>query len=170
MGWWPTGNFKGDAIGDQPADAIGDAFESIASERGQRGAALPTVEQWMDALAAALAAEPERWLSDPERLVTHTLAFTRGAPAAVETVAAPANAEPDLVDRLSRALSSMVASYERAFDRRPRLVEVADALGFVACGDTADPYLAKPAGPITSIEAIPRETRRPGGGSIDGSP
>jgi hypothetical protein len=71
---------------------------------------------------------------------------------------------------LLRALSNVVASHEDAFDQKPRLVEVARALSFSTCSDHADPYLGKPADPLTSIEPIPREAQRPGGGSIDGSP
>jgi hypothetical protein len=159
MGWWPIGS--GDEVmGDIPADIVVDTMELIVAGRTARGAARPTMQQLVNAIAAALLAAPESYLDDPQRLVDHRVGFASAAPAsgpsasaplgnrphAQPTVAQPEAADQEMTAAVSEALAEISQVYQDSFRRKPRLVEALDAFSFVVCSP-ADEYLS---------EAIPR--------------
>jgi hypothetical protein len=136
MSWWKTGNGD-DRVGDESADAAGNALDTVAATRRGQGRPLPTLEEFVDALATALLFHFELGTLPP-------VVARRDDGKSVRASAAR-TAAGDIVAPLLEAIRRMGEAYEAYFDRPPRPSEVVASVGFVLSAAPGD-YLGDGAG------------------------
>ena|SRR6185295_15378991 len=127
MSWWDVGGGSDDVIGDQPADLMADALDTIATERAESNRAKPTLQESLDGFAAAL-----RKLSDAreegEQVANLQLKaeLDNGS-----TVSAGQQADEQIVATFANAITEIRARYEERWERQPRLRELLETLAFI---------------------------------------
>jgi hypothetical protein len=142
MSWWRT-KHEDDLVGDEVADRVTEALDSMLTARQEQGFPKPTLQDLVDAIAAALgrarpgsAASAVATLAGGEQVLGHSDA-TMGA--------------QDLVTALAEAFADSAPFYRAYLDRDPKPSELAACVAFVLAGEP-EAYLSD--GSQRAIESI----------------
>lgn len=126
MSWWK--NSEGMILGDVPADALALTLGRVAADRKEDGKPRPTLQELLDAAAAALAARGEKG----RRIVGRPSDRSSKAP------------DKALVAALTAAFAEIEGVYEDELERKPAPGELVATLNFVL--GSAGKYLSDPEG------------------------
>lgn len=127
MSWWDD---EDDILGDEPADRIKGVWRVLLARCRDAGQPAPSVDTMLESFAAALCDAPLQ-----PAFAGFALIVGDAAPRKYRGDPAGSMVEPDLRALFSEALSPIVASYRKRFDRAPRPSEMVKTLEFLLAAD-----------------------------------
>ncbi|TIX49621.1 hypothetical protein [Alteraurantiacibacter aquimixticola] len=140
MGWWRK---NGLALGDDPADAVGDCLDRILQRQ-------PTIlSELLGAIDAALRRNPGEFVSDPLPRLGSLVAIA-------DSRADPVSAQPApewMIDECHSALETIAMHYrDSGHDRVPTLAELLETFAFVLRPLVPVAVLAEPGFALAKLE------------------
>jgi hypothetical protein len=135
MGWWRSGD-NNDVIGDGPADTLAETLDGIARDRTERGQAKPTLQEFIDAVTAALRGQAGEGIAEDQGVTGQLVPESRNVHGQAD------RADETLLPPLRDAFDAIRAEYrESELNREPRPSEILESLAFVL-RPSLDRYIA----------------------------
>ncbi len=124
MSWWDIDSEN--VMGDGPADVMRSALDDIAGGRDRQGRPRPSLQELLGGFARALRAYERRpGAGDFQKVYAKLDSSSEPVHGAEEA------ADEQLVEAFSRAFARIESQYAERWERKPRRVELLEALAFI---------------------------------------